>query len=465
MYELPTVNRAQTGVSMSFPAPVGGWNAKDALANMEVTDAVVMENWWPTPGYLQVRAGYVKFATGFPGVVETVAAYKGANSRLFGCSGGNIYDASAQGVIGAPVVTGLNSNRWGFVNFTTTGGVRYLCLFNGADSPQYYDGTNWIAISDTSTPSITGIGFSASQFSHVISHKNRLILGRRDTLELYYLPVGAVGGVANLFNLAPIFRRGGVIVDIETWSVDTGQGIDDRLVIATDQGELAVYQGTDIASASTWSLVGVYFVGGFIGQRSLARYGGDVLAICQYGLMPLSALLLSKVINLSSALTDKINQAINDQTAANANNFGWQLLSYPKGNALILNVPTSVTGAQQDCMNTLSGAWTSFTGWNALCWELYFDDPYFGANQYIGKAWTGTDDAGSPINTDLVTAFNYMGEPGKLKQWTMVRPIVRTDGSPSISYGLNVDFDGNDAVSSPTFTPQNTAVWDQTTWR
>lgn len=458
------VNRGGTGTAVSFPAPIGGWNAKDALADMPLTDAVTMVNWWPTTSYIQVRSGFVKFATGFPAVVETVAAYQGSGTRLFGCSGGNVYDASAQGVVGTPALTNLNSNRWEFVNFTTTGGIRYLCMFNGTDAPIYFDGANWTAISDITTPAITGLSFPASQFNNVVSHKNRLLLVRRDTLELYYLPVGSVGGVANLFDLRPVFRRGGVIADIETWSVDTGSGLDDRLVIATDQGEIAVYQGTDIASAATWSLVGVYTVGAMVGRRCLAKYGGDVLAICSFGLLPLSSLLLSKVINVANALTDKIQNAISAAIDLNAGNFGWQAMNYPGANMLILNNATGNDAWEQYCMNTITGAWTRFTGMNAACWETYFQDAYFGSDTFIGHAWNGLSDAGNNIQTELLTAFNYMGQRARLKQWTMARPIMYTDGAPAVAYGLNVDFDNSDVTDSPSFTSSTSAVWDASTW-
>ena len=57
----PPVNRGQQGQVVSRPAPIGGWNARDALANMPATDAVTMTNWWPTPGLVTVRNGYTKY--------------------------------------------------------------------------------------------------------------------------------------------------------------------------------------------------------------------------------------------------------------------------------------------------------------------------------------------------------------------------------------------------------------------
>jgi hypothetical protein len=458
--------KQQTGIVESRPAPVGGWNARDALAAMAPTDAPIMINWWPTPANIQLRQGYIQYATGFPSQVETIMSYRGdTQAKLFAAAGGNIYDATAGGAIGAPVVSGLSNNRWEYVNFTTTGGTRYLTAFNGADKPRYWDGASWIAIDGASTPAITfTTGAVTTQMFNCTSHKSFLWMLRKNSMEAYFLPVGTVGGAASLYDLRPIFKRGGVLLDIETWSVDTGTGLDDRLVFASDQGEIAIFQGTNPASATTWALAGIYYVGGVIGQRCLCKFGGDVLVICQYGLLPLSVLLQSKVINEAQTLTDKIQYATSQAISLGAGNFGWQGLSYPKTNMLLLNIATSGSTWEQYAMSTITGAWTRFTGWNAECWEIYGDDPYFGGATYVGKAWVNFDDNGSNIVTDVECAFDTFGATGQLKQFSMVRPIIASDGNPGIIYSINIDFDQSPAASSSGFSPSTSGAWDTSNW-
>jgi len=433
---------------------------------MPPTDAVTLTNWYPTPSDVQVRQGYTSFATGFAAAVETLAPYNAdTQNKLFACSNGNIYDITSGGAIGAAVQSGLTNNRWQHVNYTTTGGTRYLCMFNGVDSPRYWDGSAWTTITGVSTPALTcATSCTPQNIITCTSHKARLWLVRKNSLELYYCPVGAVGGAAALYDLRPVFKRGGVINSIETWSADSGTGLDDRLVIATSQGEIAIYQGTDPSSASTWSLIGVFYVGGVIGTRSLCKFGGDVLVICQYGLLPVSALLLSKVINLASALTDKIQYAISLSVSSYAANFGWQCTSFPENNMLVMNIPVSATQFNQYVMNTITGAWCQFTGWNGSCWTIYQDNLYYGGSNFVAQAWSGYDDAGSNIVTDYQSAFDAFGAPGQLKQFSMVRPIISSDGSPGIAYGINIDF-SNDAVSgTPSFSPSTVGTWDGSTW-
>jgi hypothetical protein len=115
-------------------------------------------------------------------------------------------------------------------------------------------------------------------------------------------------------------------------------------------------------------------------------------------------------------------------------------------------------------MNTITKAWCNFTGWNANCWELYQDQPFFGGNGYIGQAWSGTSDAGAAITANALQAFNYFDTPGQLKRWTMMRPIFNVNGTPSLSANVNVDFDQSDTTSALAFSPIAASLWDMALW-
>ena len=79
----------------SLPAPIGGWNARDSLAEMSPTDAVQLTNFFPTPYDVQLRRGYTKYSTGITGQVNTLMTYAGTTSQtLFAAAGGVIYDAT-----------------------------------------------------------------------------------------------------------------------------------------------------------------------------------------------------------------------------------------------------------------------------------------------------------------------------------------------------------------------------------
>ena len=50
--------KGRSAVTSSVPAPIGGWNARDSLAQMSPLDAVILNNFYPTPTDVQLRLGW-----------------------------------------------------------------------------------------------------------------------------------------------------------------------------------------------------------------------------------------------------------------------------------------------------------------------------------------------------------------------------------------------------------------------
>lgn len=115
-------------------------------------------------------------------------------------------------------------------------------------------------------------------------------------------------------------------------------------------------------------------------------------------------------------------------------------------------------------MNTITGAWCNFTGWNANCWELFQDQVFFGGNGYVGLGWNTYADDGQNINAVGQQAFNAFGSPGINKRFTMMCPILWTNGSPAIFAGINVNYDQNIPQSTLNFSPIAYGVWDSSLW-
>jgi hypothetical protein len=139
-----------SATTASIAAPIGGWNARDSVAEMNPLDAVVLENFYPTPSQVQLRKGYTQFATGITGQVDTLMNYAGGNTqKLFASAGSVIYEVTGGGTA-TSVVTGLGSDRWEYVNASTAGG-NFLTAVNGNDAALIYDGTTWIKYATTST--------------------------------------------------------------------------------------------------------------------------------------------------------------------------------------------------------------------------------------------------------------------------------------------------------------------------
>jgi hypothetical protein len=190
-----------------------------------------------------------------------------------------------------------------------------------------------------------------------------------------------------------------------------------------------------------------------------------MLIICEDGLYALSGALQSSRVNPRVALTDKIKTAMSDAVTAYKSNFGWQVIHFPRQDMLLMNVPVTTGNSQQQyVMNTITGAWCNFSGWNANCFEIYNSLLYFGGSSYIGKAWdTANDDSGA-ILIDGLQAFNYFGSRGQKKRFTMMRPLFFIDSTQSINANVNVDFDTTAPASSIGTVTFSGGVWDTATW-
>lgn len=454
------VSKQAVSAPVSLPAPVGGWNARDALPNMPALDAVALTNWYPATTECILRSGYTRYATGITGQVETLMNYAGGTTnKMFAIAGSKVYDVTAGGAVGAAVVTGLSNSRFEFCNIANSAGTTYLCMANGADTPRLYDGSTW------TTASITGTGLTASKLDQPISFMNRMWFVEAGTMNVWYLGTQSVTGAATKIDLSAYLYKGGYIVDHATWTIDAGDGVNDHYVVVTSKGQVIVFQGSDPSSTATWGMKGVWDIGSPVGKRAMYKYSGDLLIICQDGLIPMSAALQSSRVNPKVALTDKIQYAVSEVISTYGNNFGWQTVYVPHINQLWLNVPIAEgQNQQQYVMNTITGAWCNYTGWEANTWLVYNDLPYFGGNGFVGKAWDTLADNGANINGFGLQAFNHFNTAGKLKRFTMSRPILRSNGNPAILAGINVDFNIEEPIASLTFSPTSYGAWDSAIW-
>jgi hypothetical protein len=429
---------------------------------MAPTDARFLTNWFPSASDLVLRFGFTQWATGLGAQVETIANYAGGTTdSLFAWASTHVYDVTAGGAVGAAVVSGLTNARWQFVNMANGAG-NWLIAVNGTDKLLNYDGTTWISVDGASAHAITGV--TTSNLINVHLFKHRLWFVEKQTLNAWYLGVDAIAGAATIFPLGEIASEGGHLVAMGSWTIDAGSGVDDLLAFVTSKGQVIVYKGTDPSSASTWAVVGVWKLGSPVGYRCFMKYAGDLLLICQDGLLPMSSALQYSRINPEVALTNKIQTAASTAIDIYGSNNGWCLLYYPKNNMLFMNVPVSTGQQQQFVMNTITKSWCNFTGWAANCWELFQDEPYFGANGVVCKAWDTLSDNGNNINGSASQAFNYFGFRGQLKRWTLARPLIACNGIPAVQVGLDIDFEEQPIAPISTATGAAGAVWDAAVW-
>jgi hypothetical protein len=177
----------------------------------------------------------------------------------------------------------------------------------------------------------------------------------------------------------------------------------------------------------------------------------------------MSGALQSSRLDPRVSITNKIQYAMSAAISAYGGNFGWCLLYYPKENQLILNVPYDEGEQQQFVMNNITKSWCNFTGWYANCWELHIDDPYFGGDGYVGKAWNGNTDDTADIAGFGLQSFQSYGTALQ-KQCKMIRYHLQSNGTPSVFGNVNVDYNLADESAQLNFSASIYGIWDTGLW-
>jgi hypothetical protein len=395
------------------------------------------------------------------GPVQSILEYTKTDgtNEIFGCANGDIFDVSSAGAVGAAKVTGMTNNKWQEVNIGTSGG-QFLVAMNGDDTPRTYDGTTW------STFGATGPTIANLVWCNL--HHRRLFFGEKDSLSFWYLAVNAITGTASEFPLHGLFKKGGYLMAMGTWTRDSGEGSDDVAVFITSEGEVAVYNGIDPSTASNWQLIGVFRIGRPIGRRCMIKAGPDLIIITEDGYVNASTILsMDRSQSEKVAMSQQINDAVSKAVKSYGSNFGWQPILYPKGQMILFNVPVTTTTAEQHVFNTLTGAPCKFVGLDALCWANKGDGIYFGKSD--GTVWqfdkdNQLSDGGSAIEADGLPAFNYFKSAGTNKAFKLVETIFESIGNPSPALDMNVDFQVKAPSGVATPSPTASATWGVSKW-
>lgn len=449
----------------SIPAPVGGWDAISPLAQMPAKNAVELVNWFPQPGYIEVRRGHViQCDTGTASPVESLMGYMSQDTTkdiLIAASGTSLFDVT--GSVPSTLGTGYANARWQFTDFAGTGGS-FLWMVNGEDPPQYWNGAALVV------PVITrSDGGSPNDFINVTVYNSRLWCVAKNSTKAFYMPLDSVAGTATEFDVGNQFINGGYLQAIGTWATTTTDGPQEFIAFISSQGDVAIYIILDPTTSGGIVYRGRSEISQPVGNRCITKIGGDLGVITLDGVLPLSQVLAyDKAALIGASITKNIRQAITQAVRTGKDFFGWQLHSYPRNTMAILNVPTIENSTQQQyVMNTVTGAWGQFEGQNGSCWEVFHDKPYFGGNDgVVREADVSGGDENQTLTASLLQAFNYFGSRGQLKQFTTIRPNITIDANYPVQpmLGINIDFASNATLDPIELANDNAALWNSAIW-
>ena len=299
-------------------------------------------------------------------------------------------------------VSGFNGAGKAFAAFVTPyqPSVYLHTTLSGAKWAYYVDGSNkgFMLQPGVSIPTVTQFDFSAIGSEKLVAmwaHTRRIWFCQRDTLTAWYMSTGVaplpkndndMTTVLTSFDLAGIFKKSTRLLFGTTWSSDSGEGLDDRCIFVTAEGEVAVYSGYNPSDSGNWTLEGVFEIPKPLGHLAFQSIGGDVIIGTTIGLISVSEIVNRDFTNLElTTLSLPIyNEIQKDIQASGDRDHDWQLSRWDDEGLMVLHDRELVRSESQYVVNTDIMAWSRFRGWQVK---------YFFYSGLTGAIWA--DDNGA----------------------------------------------------------------------
>jgi hypothetical protein len=319
-----------------------------------------------------------------------------------------------------------------------------------------------------------GISFPGSlttaDMSFVWAYKNRLWFLQKDSLNAWYMDnVDSIGGAPEVYPMGGILQKGGSLLWGAAWALESGAsgGLSDQLVITSDQGEAAIFQGTYPEDTASWVPVGAYRLGTPMGKRAFFRGGGDIAIATSVGLVPLSKAISLDVTALAQAavsynIQDAWQEAVEGRGLTN-----WQCTIWPESKMAVISPPTTI-GTYDPVLfisNTETGAWCRYTNWDARALTVFNGGLYFGGKDgFVYKANISGLDDGDTYTGVYVPLFDDLGMPANRKVAKMGRAVTRAANTLTYSLQCRFDFDTDLGAPPAAVMISGASVWGVGVW-
>jgi hypothetical protein len=452
---------AQKQETASFPAPTRGLVLDENYAYMQPGGAVVLDNWRPTLRGVALRSGCIlhsdlhlldkvsaiwdlanwdmakwdhvdpNYSSRKP-VISAFSYQSASNQKMFAANADRLVDVTATYTDADPILVRQphGSGNYCFSQLSNQGGDWGIAVNEAGDFPLRYDGTTWTELNPDAVPVppnlFSGPTGSNVEFgknlTHVCKYRNRYYFIEASSMNAWYLPTDAVGGSLNMIPLSGAASLGGKLMFCTVWSIDGGDGPDDKLIFVTSLGEVLVFSGSDPSTATNWRQEGRYRISPPMGMNAYLALGGDVLIATMAGIIPVSACINKTYEQMElAAITKSIKMMWRDEVTAKRSWNNWTMCHWEKYDGVVVTWPGSTPGYCA-VMNAATNAWCRFVGYDATCFIKMGDDLYFGTQD--GKIMladrTGMDD-GLPYTASLVGGWEVFQSPGQTLTWRQSR--------------------------------------------
>jgi hypothetical protein len=415
-------------------------------------------------------------------VISAFEYASGSVAKMFAGNATKLYDVT----VPTPVLikSGQTSGNYSAAQLANASGNWMIVVNEAGDAPLRFNGTTWETADPFASNPITGpVGtpvVAGHGLGFVWKYRRRLFFIGAGTMSAWYLSTNdAVGGALLEIPLAGAAALGGKLTWGATWSMDAGDGLDEKCIFGTDQGEVLIFTGTDPGNAANWRQEGRYFISAPLGMNAHLQVGGDMLVATVQGIVPLSQAITKSSGQLDLALlTRTIEPMWHDEVAAKRS-WAWSMKAWDDYSAIFVTTPGDAPG-QRHCLlaHETTGAWARYVGWDATCFARMRADMYFGTQDgWVMQAErTGRDDVFDPSRqammavpyvATLVGGWEMFGAPANTIVWHQARAAFRSAWGEPFQPQLSATVDYVVTLPTPPAAgndPGLLDVWDQGVW-
>jgi hypothetical protein len=310
---------------------------------------------------------------------------------------------------------------------------------------------------------------NGENLSYVCKYRGHFFFIELNSMNAWYLPLNAVGGALAMIPLSGAATKGGKLLFCATWSIDAGDGTDDKLVFMTDLGEILVFSGSNPADPANWRQEGRYDMSPPLGMNAHIAIGGDLLVATVDGILPTSGAITKSRAELELAAVTRTIKRMWREEVNDKREHPWTMCNWHEYGGAFVTLPGGAPGKRR-CLaiNTATGAFARFTGWDAMCWIRMQEAMFFGTQdgRIMQADRTGTDDGERYVAT-MVGGWEMFQSPSQTVTWRQARAVfVARPGEPFIP---QVDATVNFVVALPPPPPAGIDpgvldLWDQGLW-
>ena len=471
---------AQKLDTITLPAPTRGLVLNENEAFMQPGAALVCDNWKPTLRGVSLRGGCTEWCQ-LPETTPVISSFQyvtGANEHfMFACNATKVYDVTT--VPAVAVATGRTSGNYAAAQMSNAADDWLIAVNDAGDPPLRFNGTTWEVMDAAYVPGaglpskITGPTGTPVEngggLVYVCKYRNRYFFIEVNSMNAWYLPLNAIGGALLQIPLSGAATKGGKLLFCCTWSIDAGDGVDDKLIFMTDLGEIIVFTGGDPSSAANWRQEGRFTMSPPLGMNAHLAIGGDVLVATIDGVLPVSAAITKDRAELELAAISRNINLMWRSEAIDKRDHPWTFLKWDEYGGVFTTLPGDLPGKHK-CLvtNAATGAWARFTGWDAMCWLRLRGDAFFGTQtgRIMQMDRTGYDD-GAPYVATLVGGWEMFQSPSQTITWRQARASFAARAGEPFVPQLSATTDyvitlPNPPIAGPD--PGLEDLWDEGLW-